>query len=122
MEQATYREGGQPLSVTVESGFAKPGFYEVFLWTADRQTNEKVGEGDFSSPTSIQLPATAGQDGRIVHCIATVDLLGDPDFAVTMTVSQGGARLASDAVRDRVEDVEAEPTVSLQILIRLVKG
>lgn len=122
MEQARYQVDGPDLTVEVRSGFAKPGFYEVFLWDADGQTNEKIGEGRFSSPTPIDLSATAGMDRRILQCIAGVELLGDPDFSVTMTVSQAGEALGANTVEGPSDDVDAEPVVPLRLFVRLVRG
>lgn len=118
METARFNAAGGPIRIEITSGFAQPGTYQVFIWEANRNSNSQLGQGNFISSEDdvFQLSASPAQDGRILHCIATVNPLGDGgQFAVTMDVEQDGARLASDTVAGQA----SLPTVTLQIFIQL---
>lgn len=103
------------------SGFAQPGAYQLFLWEANRNSNNQVGQGNFINTEDdvFSLAASPAQDGRILQCIATVNPFeASGEFAVTMRVSQDGAMLASDTVQGQAP----LPTVTLQIFVQLRQG
>jgi hypothetical protein len=119
MVDAKYQVGAGPLRIEIVSGFAHPGTYRLFLWEANRNSSQKIGQGNFTSSEddAFQLDSSPVQDGRTLQCLANVNPLGDGcQFAVTMTVSQNGAVIGSDTVTGSA----SLPTVTLQIFLRLV--
>ena len=118
MTKATYRAGGPPLSIAIRCGFAEPGVYELFLWDADRNSRVKLGEGNFinTDDDTFTIPANAGQDGKILQCIATINPLeSNGRFGVDMLIEQGGEQLADEEVSDRSD----LPTVTVALFVQL---
>jgi hypothetical protein len=118
MTKANYRVGGGSIRVTIRCGFAEPGAYELFLWEADRNSRVKLGEGNFINPgdDTFTIAADAGQNGKILQCVATINPLeSNGRFGVDMLVEQDGSQLADEPVSD-TSDL---PTVTVALYVQL---
>jgi hypothetical protein len=118
MTTAEFRAGGPPISVTIRCGFADPGAYELFLWDADRNRRVQLGAGNFinSDDDTFTIASDAGQNGKILQCVATVNPLDDNgQFGVGMIVEQDGTQLADEEVSGKSK----LPTVTLALFVQL---
>lgn len=106
METITFNTEGGPLVAEVSSGFAQPGFYVLQLWNAGvnqvvmREQGNFINDDDdaYTLPTPNEL-----NDGRVIQAVVTLTILpladsGDPQYNVTLTLSQDGAELGKVSV------------------------
>jgi hypothetical protein len=115
---ATFQADGPPIAVTIRCGFADPGTYELFLWEADRNSRKELGAGNFinSDDDTFTLSSDAGQNGKILQCVATVNPLDrNGQFGVSMVVEQGGKQLANEVVSSKSD----LPSVSVALFVQL---
>ncbi|HKP75952.1 MAG TPA: hypothetical protein VJT67_10445 [Longimicrobiaceae bacterium] len=118
MTTAKFRADGPPITVTIRCGFADPGAYELFLWEADRNSRQELGAGNFinADDDTFSLSSDAGQTGKILQCVATVNPLdNNGQFGVSMIVAQGGDQLANEVV----SSTSNLPSVTVALFVQL---
>lgn len=104
----TFDPKGPALTVEVRCGYAQAGAYILKLWDANKVVQSEEGTFFHPEDDSYTLQGLAKeQNGRLLQCTATVEVIPPiKQFAVLLTVWQGGKQVGSLTASGETDDSE----------------
>jgi hypothetical protein len=119
MKKVVFDPDGGPLVAEVQSGFAQPGSYTVYLWEAHANKVLMKARGNFinTDDDAYKLPRPNIQnEDRLVECIATVSITPPlRDYNLRLSIMQDGREIGFDEATGKA----ADPTATADLFVQL---